>query len=323
MYSGNTAAVESFSTHLIRMETQKSKNTVIMPVESPLHTEPEPESEVEEDVNDAASVSSTVSAARLVRKCTFCAKEMQTRSLFNHIYKMHPYHFLASMSVYKDNEMDAYVQSGDAYPFEYSLVNDFDETEEHKIFGCLGCKNTFTIEDKANGHCQQKKCKASHIKGLKKMIKDEKESKKKPNKGIKRKTVPEMKQIMELEMRRYKHLCVVSKDLQDLYYNLKEKNDTLTEFDDTKLFPITEFAQMDYRADTDAGIDGLEKQFRLWARRNMNMEDKYVELRDYLYHYSATAYIDRYKAMGYETPDRIFVGCSSHDALGDSKYPPL
>lgn len=326
MYSGSSAAVETFSTPLVRMEPKVSLNTVIVPNQDshsdPIHPE-EPHETTEPDRDDAGSTRSTASAARLVRKCAFCTKEMQTRSLFNHIYKMHPYHFLASMSLYKENEMEAYVTSGNAYPFEYSLVNDFDETEDYKIFGCLGCKHTFTVEDKANAHCQHNKCKASHIKGLKKMIKDEKESKKKPLKQAKRKTVPEMKQIVELEMRRYKHLCVVSKDLQDLYYNLKEKNDALTEFDDTKLFPITEFSQIDYRADTDSGIDGLEKQLRLWGGRNINMENKYVELRDYLYHYSSSGYIDRYRAMGYETPDRIYVGCSSHDALGDAKYPPL
>jgi hypothetical protein len=315
MSSGKPAAAETFFSTFVRMENQDTENVIVNPEE--------PEQTSEPEIDDAASTSSTASASRLVRKCTFCSKEMQTRSLFNHIYKTHPYHFLASMSVYKDKEMEAYVESGNSYPFEYSLINDFDETEEYKIFGCLGCKHTFTVEEKANCHCQQKKCKAAHVKGLKKMIKDEKESRKKPNKQLKRKTVPEMKKIVELEMRRYKHLSVVSKDLQDLYANLKEKNDTLTEFDDTKLFPITEFSSIDFRADTDAGVDGLEKQFRLWARRNMNMEDRYVELRDYLYNYSATAYIDRYKAMGYETPERIFVGCSSHEALGEAKYPPL
>lgn len=301
-------------------------NQIITPVEPVQPPQPvaDASSEAEEvEAAENASVGSTASAARFVRKCPCCTREMQTRSLFNHIYKVHPYEFLCSMSVYKEDDMERYAKAGEAYPFEYTLTNDFDEQENYKIFGCLGCKHTFTVEAKANAHCQHKKCKAAHIKGIKAMIKSEKESKKKPLKQAKRKTVPEMKQIVELEMRRYKHLCVVSKDLQDLYYNLKEKNDALTDFNDTKLFPITEFSQIDYRADTDSGIDGLEKQLRLWGIRNMGMENKYVELRDYLYHYSSSGYIDRYRAMGYETPDRIYVGCSSHDALGDAKYPPL
>jgi hypothetical protein len=313
MYSGISDAFFPTSSN-------SSVNTVITPIE-PVQPDPEPESEVE--VAENASVGSTASAARLVRKCPCCTREMQTRSLFNHIYKVHPYEFLCSMSVYKEDDMERYAKAGEAYPFEYSLMNDFDESETYKIFGCLGCKHTFTVESKANSHCQNKKCKAAHIKGIKAMIKAEKESKKKPVKQVKRKTVPEMKSIVELEMRRYKHLCIVSKDLQDLYYNLQEKNDALTQFDDTKLFPITQFAQIDYKADTDAGVDGLEKQLRLWGARNIHIENRYVELRDYLYHYSSSGYIDRYKAMGFDTPDRIYVGCSSHDALGDTKYPPL
>ena len=284
-------------------------NTVIHPLEE------------NQETHETASTSSTASASHQLRQCPHCNKELQTRALFNHIYKFHPFQVLCSMGVYKNNEMDTYLVSGNAFPFEYTLKNDFDENEDHKIYGCLSCKHTFTVEDKANHHCQQKKCKANHIKGLKKMIKDEKESKYKPD--PRRKTLADMKRIVELEMRRYKHVCVISKDLQDLYHMLKEKNDDQTMFDDEKIYPITEFSPIDYRVDTEAGMEGLEKQNRLWTRRNTLIEDKYIALRDYLYHYSSTIYIDRYKAMSYDCPDRIYVGYSNHDSLGPEKYPPL
>ena len=295
-------------------------NTIVHP--EPPADATEPQDDIV-DCEDQQSTSSTTSISKQSRQCPFCPKEMQTRYLFKHICNHHAYQLLCSMSIYKENEMATYAVTGNAYPFEYSMTNDFDEIETFKIYGCLGCKNTFTNEARGNTHCENKKCKVPHIKGIKKMIKDEKESKKKPIKQDKRKTVHEMKKIVEMEMRRYKHLCVVSQDLQDLYNMLQAKQDSQTEFDDTKLYPITQFASVDYKADTDAGVDGLEKQFRLWARRWVAMEDKYVELRDYLYHYSSSGYIDRYKAMSYENPDRIFVGCSNHDAMGESKYPLL
>jgi hypothetical protein len=299
-------------------DSEDNVNTIIHPEDIPVDV-------VEDELIETASVTSTssISASKQLRKCPCCEKEIQTRSLFNHVYKMHPDGFLCSMAVYKENEMEAYLKDANAYPFEYTMMNDFDETEEFKIYGCLACKHTFTDAIKANAHCQTKKCKAGHIKGIKAMIKAEKESKKKPAKSNQRKTIPEMKRTVELEMRRYKHLCVVSQDLQDLYTNLKEKQDNQTQFDDTKLFPITQFAGVDYRVDTDGGYEGLERQLRLWGRRNCDMETHYVDLRDYLYHYSSTGYIDRYKAYSYDFPDRIFVGTSSHEALGDTKYPPL
>ena len=221
--SKNKISVQSI---MSASDSEDNVNSIINPEDVTIDT-------VEDDRIETVSVATTssISASKQSRKCPCCEKEMQTRSLFNHIYKTHPYEFLCSMSVYKENEMNEYLKDANAYPFEYTLMNDFDETESFKIYGCLGCKNTFTDEGKADAHCQNKKCKVAHIKGIKKMIKDEKDSKKKPVRSNQRKTIPEMKKTVELEMRRYKHLSVVSQDLQDLYTNLKEKQDNQTQFE--------------------------------------------------------------------------------------------
>lgn len=280
--------------------------------ENTIHNEPD---------NDSHSQSSTVSAGKQVRECPTCKKEIQTRSLFNHTFKNHKYMLLCSMAVWDNDTTNEYIASGNAFPFSYSVKNDFDEYEEHKIYGCLSCNNTYTQEGKANAHCQNTKCKAKHIKGIKALIKEDKATKKIKTKIPKSKTLSELRDIIQLEMRRYKHICEVSYELNELLHSLLLTG-TETGLEFNKAVLITLFDEIDYRIDPSVGTEGLEKLQRIWGRRTDAIENEFIKLRDHLYHYSY-AKVDRFKPMCAEFPDRIYVGLNHHDELGASMYPPL
>jgi hypothetical protein len=227
------------------------------------------------------------------------------------------------LAKWKEEDMNAYLVSAEAYPFDYTTTNDFDETETNTIYGCLGCNNTFTNQARANGHTTNKKCKANHIKGIKQMIKDEKESnKKKAKKQPKIKTVPQMKEMIELNMRRYKHLCQVSQELQDLYRSHLDNKRPYEFIDDTRFYPIKQYDQTEYVADVEGGLEGLDKQMRLWNWREAQIERNYSELKDYLY-WNTDANIDKFKFITNECPNRLYVAGGDHEELGPSKYPPL
>ena len=299
-------------------EEEKSENEIIYPdTESASGSA---KGSVIED--DNKSTSSSVSATKIPRECFVCKKELQTRYMFNHIRKLHPYEFLCSLGKWKEEEMNAYVISAEAYPFEYDTTNDFDETETQTIYGCLACNNTFTSEARANGHTTNKKCKAGHIKGIKQMIKDEKESNKKKKKAPKLKTVQEVKGMIELEMRRYKHLCEISSELQKAFQEALQNRRPCDLLDDSKFYQIKQYDPSDYVADMAGGLEALEKQLRLWFWRVCQIEKSYGDLKEYLYYYSDIN-IDRFKIITNECPNRIYISYGDHEELGPSKYPAL
>lgn len=272
--------------------------------------------------DDAKSKSSTVSAGKQDRKCPFCVKELQTRYLFNHVRKNHSYELLCSMAVWKESEeMNKYTTVGYAFPFDYTVTNDFDENEEHKLYGCLACNASFSTESGGNVHCQKKKCKVKHCSAINAMLQADKASKKIKSKIPKSKSLSELRDIIQLEMRRYKHICEVSYELNELLQSLLLTG-TETGLEFNKAVLITQFDEIDYRIDPSVGTEGLEKLQRIWGRRTDAIENEFIKLRDHLYHYSY-AKVDRFKPMCSEFPDRIYVGLNHHDELGASMYPPL
>lgn len=122
----------------------------------------------EDDEISLGSKGSTLSISKMAIECPKCQKELQMRSMFNHIYKYH-YDFFADncLGIYKKNHLEDIIEGCKAIPLSWSVTNDFDEQEERTLYGCLACYNTLTDENKADKHCQLAKCKKEHLKKLK------------------------------------------------------------------------------------------------------------------------------------------------------------
>jgi len=269
--------------------------------------------------DDNKSTSSTLSATKIARECFACGKELQTRFMFNHIRKLHPYEFLCSLGKWKEDEMNAYIKTGEAYPFDYQITNDFDETELHTIYGCLACNNTFTNQVRANGHTSNKKCKADHIKGIKQMIKDEKESKKK-KKASTRPASYYQKEIM-LEMRRHKYLLKCSAEL-NLMLDNHIKNLMESEWEESHRIKYNPVPQSEYIVPTETDTDILASNWRKWGGRTDRIETQFQALRNFLF-YNTTAPVESYWPKRDDRPKGTFIGPSQHDELGPDTYPLL
>lgn len=120
-----------------------------------------------DDTKSISSISSTVSAARACIECPECKKELQTRTLIKHIRNFHPAFFDSRSAVYSVEQFDNLINYSLVYPFDWEVVNDFDEVESKSIYGCLACNSAFTVEKKGNDHCKLAKCKKDHIKAIK------------------------------------------------------------------------------------------------------------------------------------------------------------
>ena len=128
--------------------------------------------------DDNHSVMSSVSISNTKIECPECKKELSTKYLFNHIRKYHPDYFLSMFKVWKDDDFKELINDCKALPVEWEYTNDFDESEFKNIWGCLGCNNTYTVENKAHAHCKSKKCKTDHKKGLQEYYNQEQKEKK-------------------------------------------------------------------------------------------------------------------------------------------------
>ena len=299
-------------------ETSETENTVhVSEEESTIH-EPEGEQKETHTGDDTGSTSSTASAARLVRQCPFCPKELQTRSLFKHIRTTHPYQMSMCADAHKIDEMKYIMEKSTAFPFSFFLKNDFDEEEEHKIYGCFGCNNTFVTECKANTHCQKKTCSAKHKQAIKDMIKDETERLKKKSKLPKKKTAEQLRYDIILIMRRYKHIQHISGLLNELVQLLLDKKDSFFSPDDLVQLDLnTEFT-----VPVMADATQLETLCRKWGKKVCDLDDKFLTLRNKMFDYSVVN-IDKYSCCCAENPKGLYVGCSNHEELGPSMYPTL
>jgi len=299
-------------------ETSDNENSLHVSEEENTIHEPEGEQKETATGDDTGSTSSTASAARVVRQCPFCIKELQTRSLFKHIRITHPYQMSMCADAHKIDEMKYIMEKSTAFPFSFFLKNDFDEEEEHKIYGCFGCNNTFVTECKGNTHCQKKTCSIKHKQAIKTMVKDETERLKKKSKLPKRKTVEELKDILVLEIRRYKHIQHVSGLINRVVQNCLEKNDPY--FTTNDVIQIEE--KYDFTVVGMADHGQLEILINLWSRRTNKLDDKFRKLRSKLWDYTHGD-IDQYNCCCAENPKGLYVGICNHDELGPRMYPAL
>lgn len=306
-------ATKTFET----FETSETENSLHVSEEENSIHEPEEEQKETHTGDDTASTTST-SAARIIRQCPFCVKELQTRSLFKHIRVIHPYQMSMCADAYKVAEMNTIMEKSTAYPFSFFLKNDFDEEEEHKIYGCLGCNNTYTVEYKADSHCQKKACSARHKRAIKDIIKEETDRLKKKSKLPKKKTAEQLRQDLVLEMRRYKHIRCVSIQINQEVFALMEKKDSFFSLDDA----IDNGEIPDYTIPNMADTTQLETLIRKWSRRTFDLDDKFLTLRRKMFDYSVVN-IDKFSCCCAENPNGIYVGMTNHDDLGPRMYPTL
>ena len=124
-------------------------------------------------VISAGTHTSTMSKDRVTLECPECGKEVQSRSMFNHIRKLHTEYFKTMYKVWKSDDLQELIDECEPFPVEWEYQNDFDETEFVNIWGCLACNSTFTQEHSAKTHCKKPKCKKDHIKALKAIKKEE------------------------------------------------------------------------------------------------------------------------------------------------------
>jgi hypothetical protein len=288
--------------------------------ENTIHNDIEPEIH-----EDAKSTSSSVSATHAVKKCSFCDKELQLRVMFNHIRKKHPYEFMMSMSLFDEAEIKDTITCGAAFPFSFDLMNDFDEAEEVKIFGCLACNNTFTHQSRANGHCSKDKCKKKHIAGIKSLIKQNEDDKKKAKakakaKKEKVKSIDELSESLILWQRRYLHLIDICTQVNQDYEHLKVQESINVQ--PGREIQFTVYDPIDYKIPPNCSHEMLNKAETMWAKRCFDLETRFDKLRDYLGEYSIFG-MNKYYCITSDHPHRLFVGLNGHDYLGEDKYPQL
>jgi hypothetical protein len=125
--------------------------------------------------DDNASQTSTTSVSRVLVECPECKKEFQQRYMFNHIRKFHPHRFELNMMADSDEEFFGLKFSNCAVPFKWNVINDFDEQEEHVVFGCLACNSTFTGVSQGINHCKKDKCNKKHKEEIDKIVKNNKQ----------------------------------------------------------------------------------------------------------------------------------------------------
>lgn len=129
-------------------------------------------------MSDSSSVSSSHSAmsvSLMKMECPYCAKEMQTRVMFNHIRKLHYTDFLRRTNRRYIEE----AANNKALKLYWTKTNDFDEEEDILLYACLATNKTFTSEVKATAHfAKDKKLLKDHVKQMKEIKKDYNDMKK-------------------------------------------------------------------------------------------------------------------------------------------------
>jgi hypothetical protein len=274
-------------------------------------------------VQSGGSDKSSVSISKLKHQCPHCPKELQTTNLFRHIRLQHDDEFGNYMAVWDIPKLEEMLNTCQPFPMEWTSTNDFDETVEHKFFGCLCCNNTFTNKPRALAHVKNKKCKAKHLSELKGIIKQEKANVKTRKTKAKPKPWPILMKDLELEIRRYKYLIKVGAELNCILDEMIA-NGRAEPTESRKKVPLITFDLCDYGlpANLSGNIDLYEPLMRLWSRRVGNMDDAFCKLRDWLYYYSFSK-VERYKVKGDNHEKGQFIGYSFHDTVGPIEYPAL
>ena len=115
------------------------------------------------------SHSSTLSASLSKMECPYCNKDLQVRSMFNHIRLVHSRDFLNQTNKKWLDE----AEQGQALKMWWSKKNDFDEDEDTIIYACLATNKTFLTEARAMQHYKKdKNALKEHNKQLKALRKE-------------------------------------------------------------------------------------------------------------------------------------------------------
>jgi hypothetical protein len=237
------------------------------------------------------SIASTMSQARIAIDCPCCQKELQSRNMFNHIRKIHPDYFPSTYLVWKDDQFQDLIDDAKPLPVEWFIKNDFDEEQPVKIWGCLGCNNTFTTEHKAHAHTSNKKCKAAHIKEIKKLQKEEQKERKKrqeENTSLRQKFLNRSNEDIYYDTEQYL-LVIKSKVINEYLPLMKRYNivpslpemPTITYSSDKKFLQFQENLVSKYISDVECIIKN--------TNQSLPLSDFSDEMYDKLYWYSKIA----------------------------------
>ena len=275
-----------------------------------------------ENSEDAKSHTSSVSASKKKVSCPHCPKDITIQNMFRHIRNTHPQDFECYMTVWDVAKLEKMVSSCEPFPVEYTTTNDFDETVEHKFYGCLACNNTFTTVPRALGHCKNAKCRTKHLSELKLIIKAEVANKKAKKMRKPLKPVAVLASDLVLEMRRYKYILKLSTELNGILDKLIEKMPQASMEESKRFRSLTTFPQTEYTMSTTTDGEELAKRIRIWARRVDVAEQAFCVLRDYLYYFSYSS-VDRFWPERDDRPFGEFVALNYHESAGPDTYPSI
>ena len=267
--------------------------------------------------------SSKSSVGKLKYQCPNCPKEVTIQNLFRHIRLQHEEEFCNFMATRDPVKLEEQYNLCQPFPMEWSTTNDFDESEEHKFFGCLSCNNTFTNKPRAQAHVKNKKCKAKHLSELKGIIKQEKANAKTRKDKPKAKPWPVLMNDLQLEMRRYKYLLKVGHEL-NLIMDEMIDNGRAEATEAKKKVPLILYDDSDYilPANLNKNVEVYEPLVRMWNRRVNDIETKFCKLREMLYYYSFGK-VDRFFTQSDNHEKGQFIGYSYHETQVPTDYPVL
>jgi len=284
---------------------------------------PETEQDDNVSVQSDGSNKSSVSVSNVKHQCPHCPRELKTTNLFRHIRLQHEEEFCNYMAVWNIVKLEELLNTCQPFPMEWTSTNDFDETVEHKFFGCLGCNNTFTNKPRAQAHVKNKKCKARHLSDLRGIIKQEKANLKTRKAIPKPKLWPVLISDLQLEMRRYKYLLKLCHELNCILDDMIQNGRAEPE-DASKKLLLVAFDPCDYvlPANLNGNMELYESFRQLWVRRVSKLDFEFSKMRDRLYYFNF-ALVERYKVHSDSHEHGQFIGSSLHDSQGAIEYPPL
>lgn len=136
--------------------------------------------------DDNLSTASSSSVTNTKTSCPFCETRHQTRYLFKHIVNIHPdklYQSVGTSKHIKESLEDESLLELDFCQIAYDEDDEFQEfpyNTETKIFGCMGCNQTYTTKSRAKAHWKKSaKCHKDHIKYVERQLKKVEEFEKK------------------------------------------------------------------------------------------------------------------------------------------------
>jgi hypothetical protein len=136
--------------------------------------------------DNLSTASSSSSVTNTKTSCPFCETKHQTRYLFKHISNYHPDKIYQSIGTSKNIKEGLEDESLLELDFSQTVYDEDDEFQEFpyntetKIFGCMGCNQTYTTKSRAKAHWKKSpKCHKDHVKYVERQLKKVEEFEKK------------------------------------------------------------------------------------------------------------------------------------------------